>query len=1164
MPHMQQVKASAGSGKTYEITQQFLGFLAQSTVQPHVAHCSLGSGTTSLPQGYTAAVSWGDIMAITFTNMATLEMKHRVLKSLKEIALGTATSPQKELMPAATAKAWIDIILRQYSALNIRTIDSLLHLVVRTAALDMGFSPDFETSFHVEEIMAPIYDAFLEEANQAGAGMDASSSSLFLLETICNSLLHHEDAQGFSIGAKIEASVTPLVELLLTQDLPPLSPIEEVKTKAQHIHSNFNGSACAMLELITQEGLSVNAHALRFIERCAQGDQKALKSVYMQRACLDDILNKKSQGQASDLAERTFLQFLEFAHEMLAKGKLLYNALQLHPFLALARLLTGQIQLMQKQDGKVPHATINKLAHEVLEFEHGVSAALCRIGNSVYHVLLDEFQDTSREQWEALRPLMVEALSRGGSLSWVGDVKQAIYGWRGGDASLFDEVCHTQELTCMATPTRKALPKNWRSKEHIVRTNNMLFAPLADAEAARALLLSLMSDDCPERILQENVQKLTAAYVGVEQEWRDDADGGYVCIEQVGDADCLTAELNEAVCEHLHRRLEEDIRPRYAWSEVAILVRKKEHAALVATWLLQWQIPAITENSLLLHAHPLVGESLALLSFLHSPQDDLHFWAVLTGSIVRPALRDATCADEVEKLLRPSLQELHAWRVTQDNAAKKIPLYAAFKQQWPLFWEHVFAPFYGTANILSPYDCMQEWYRLWQVPKRFHEAQTFVRRFLEILFSAEEKGAGTLGTFLELWEKEGDKEKTPMPSNINAVHILTIHKSKGLQFPVVIVPWMSFNNKDDTDIIVHEVDGLRMLAKRGSYSGDDYYVAQAKSALESLNVLYVACTRAEEELYLFHTVAKHHGRRNYLTQALELLFARLDICLPYEVGRHKAVINAMSQTPQEQEILDIFSDSASNSLCEENMSQAFTQEFTQESTQESKRLMDWLPWLKIYREPLQNLVVAPSSAAQGQGLTPKQRGLLTHHCMETLQKMGIFPKTGALVSDVWSSDLDDTVRMAVRLGIQSFALSVHPNEELVQDLVTALTWYITLPGMSMWLEKAVPEQSLVDVPQEKGEKIKANPLYRVDLLLPPQGQGRGYRLIEFKTGQVAEEHLVQVRHYMRILDALPTSQQAALPESEAMLVYLDLQKCRMVQRQTHSELLAAPAWQGGD
>ncbi len=1147
MSHMEQVKASAGSGKTHDITQRFLAYLAQSEIKPYAPQCVLRNYPPQ--ESASSQGNWGDIMAITFTNSAAAEMKERVLQSLKKCALakGEAHEKSQEIMSSAQAKAWIDIILRQYGALNIRTIDSLLHLIVRTSALDFGLAPDFESSFHIHEVMDPVFETLLEQAEHGDAAM------LERLRAMCHALLFHKETQGFVIGERLVSQLRPLVDMLIMQGGSPfegLSREEDIEARLVELEQSVIKNAHILCGQLQSEQLKVAKLADVCFSATANGSKKTLGSAYYQKESIDDCLLKASKGQASDVAQCAYLRLKDSVTALVTEGEVLRKALQLYPFFETAALMAQKILAFQEQESKVPASKIPLMAREVLEEHYGVSTALCRLGSSLHHVLLDEFQDTSREQWNALRPLMAEALSQGGSLTWVGDVKQAIYGWRGGDADLFDEVLHTQELTCMSTVSQKSLPTNWRSREVVVKTNNTLFAPLENESTARTIVQAMLSEACPEQVLDAATKKVCRAFKDAGQLVKPQAEGGYVCIEEVQGE--TVDELNEAVREALHEKLE-DLRERRPWSDITILTRTNTAASTVASWLLEWQIPAITENSLLLHTHPLIQESVAFLSFLHCPQDDLSFWTLLTGHMVHAALRhDVSVSDardvqnystdeRIQGNVRPSWEELHAFALEPRRGS----LAFAFQERWPEFWEYAFAPFYGSAQVLSPYDCMQEWYRLWRVPQRFAEAQTFLRRFLEVIHSAEGRGSGTLGSFLTYWAESGGEEKTPTPTQLEAVRIMTIHKSKGLQFPVVIVPWLSFNIRDDYPPMVQNVGDLRVLAPRTKVSegqgrdgekllGEAHYAAQAEGALECLNVFYVACTRAQEELHAFHTHTSKLLARNNLASGLVELFAHTGIELPLEVGY---VIEKQSPV-EEADVASACADTVDSAVAIET---ACPLDFSEEPP----RIMQWLPRLKIFRDPLQECLLADDVAEVSQGqrlITARQRGLLVHHCLELLQNMG-----GGV----------ETVDVAVQRGLQSFALPVSHTQNLQEEITKALMWYATLPGVEEWSHSALPEQGLLDVDDA---------MYRVDLLLPAQ-KDRGWRAVEFKTGHHEEAHIRQLRHYLTLLDALPqnsTQQGVFLPPSQGILVYVDLQKCRMVQSDAFSELLDAPLWQGGN
>ncbi len=1108
---MLQIKASAGSGKTYDLTKRFLHLLAQTKVEPHTPVCH-----SFATQNNTAG--WGDILATTFTNCAATEMKERILQSLKSIALGIT---KQEGISSALATTWVNTILRQYGALNIRTIDSLIHLIVRTAALNLQLPPDFETSFTTEETLDPLFEAILEQAEYG------ETNTTQQLQAICRAMVFHKDVTGFTIGKRLLQTLIPIVKYVFSQRHVDFSPPKDLEAYKTHLFCQYTDLASALLEQADKEKLCIDKKARQIFTLCAQGDSTKTNSAYLSKEHISACLTSKSP-QASDTVQHIYAKLTQAAIKLENEGHILRKALILCPFIELATTLATQLEHFQQTEGKIPADRIPLLAQDILSLEYGVPDALCRLGSSMQHILLDEFQDTNHEQWDTLRPLIAEALSRGGSLTWVGDVKQAIYSWRGGDAELFDDVLRTRELTNIATDiSTENLPINWRSHEAIVRTNNALFAPLGQVSVAQSVLEAMLSAKCPAHILQKASTLLSTSFAQATQQTRpcsatnknsQHIESGFVTIQEVTGIN--TQELTEAVQETLHTCLM-NLSTRRSWEDVTILVRSNNAASTVAQWLMEWNIPVITENSLCLAAHPLIKESIALCNFLNCPQDDLSFWTVITGNMLAPHITE-------KHPHAPTLPELHQWALQQSKSMWSM----AFKKQWPLFWEQWIAPFYNKGSLMSPYDTIQEWYRILEVPQRFPEAQTFLRRFLEIIHSNSEHGAATLSTFLDIWHKNSATEKVPMPSHMNAVRIMTIHKSKGLQFPVVIIPWTSFNygEQQNSSNIPYEINNLRVLAPLCKQMGDVYYEAQAQKALETLNLLYVTCTRAEEELHIFHThTPKLLKMHQNLACGLDILLPTAQLSAPFTAGQ--IPLTTCKTVPDISSAQEQDKNNQRDTIHTESTTEAPTTSAKLQTTQDiptwqKQWPMQWMPRLKIYRNPLQEL-----------RFTPRQRGILTHTCLECLQNTG---------------NIKNDVEKAVRLGLQSSPLPIPHSEELYTALLQSLTWYAELPGVNTWIHYGLPEQNMLDA---KGK------VHRADVLLPPHNHKYGaknWRVIDYKTGQDEKEHLNQIRRYLTLLNDLPT--QEVRPSAEGMLVYLDLRKCRMVQINSHSELLSAPQW----
>lgn len=1079
-PQLRQIRASAGSGKTYELTTSFLKHLsgaAEAGGGPFAGCSAVHSG----PHG------WPEILAVTFTNRAAAEMQERIIGRLKDTALGT-----DKPAPGWTreqARRWVGIILRRYGALNVRTIDSLLHLIVRLTALELDLPPDFEPVFATDEAIAPLLDSLLEQSRR-----DERLHSL--LEEACRNVFFHSPQRGFLAGEALRERVMELLLPVMGTQAVVLAHPSEITDRLGAMTRGLRDAVEHLHRLLAEEKLSCSAHLTRALEACRKAAPASLppNSTMLRKACLDDCLNKASKGNASPDAERAFDAMREIIQKWDEDGVLLRRAQTVMPFVELARELAGQLPDFLKREGAVPAAFVPRLARQVLSGDYGVPEAFCRLGTSLTHILVDEFQDTSREQWEAIHPLVLEALSRGGSLTWVGDVKQAIYGWRGGDATLFDEVRSDMELCAVAPePHVDILPTNWRSCRAIVETNNTLFRQLSETATAKAVLSAMLPKDTPPplltALLEEGAHLLKEGFAGSEQEIAPGKAEGFLRLQSVyGDK---SEDLDEEVRSRLLECVQE-ITGRRPWGDVTVLVRSNGKAAQVAGWLMEEGIPVVTDNSFLLAEHPLVEQLTALLTFLDSPRNDLAFWTFLSGrQMLLP-------------LVSLSERELEDWAAARRTSERRnMPLFMAFREDFPDIWRTWIAPFHADAGLLTPYDVTREALGRLGIWERYPDEAAFVRRFLEIIHVAEGQGYGSLSSFLDYWGKHGQQEKAPMPETLDAVRVMTMHKSKGLQFPVVIVPWHNFSQRVDSPAVETHVAGLTVLAPRGPASGYEHYKAIADNAREALHLLYVAWTRAEEELHAFLTETASSRNSSGFGNGLNVLLGALPMTEEdFETGTPPsscpAERNRESKPAQDDED------------CAEGPPLAGTESLSAGQTSERWRPMHWLPRLRIFRNPLEEF-----------SFTQKRRGTFAHHCLACLQTAGQL-----------TGHPEDDARQAFRQGLRTFPLPIRDPETVEQEIVEMLKWYAALPEAAEWLRYGTPEQELID---ESGE------LYRSDLVAD---DGKRITVVEYKTGAPTPAHEVQLQRYMRLIS------KATPRPVQGVLVYLDLKRLDYKQLQT--------------
>lgn len=1094
-PELRQIKASAGSGKTYALTRHFLDLLGGARDADNSLACSYA------PQG---GHCWPEILAVTFTNRAAAEMKERVIRRLKEIALGIGEPAHAPWSPRL-ASQWMDTLLPRFGALNIRTIDSLLTMLVRLSALDLDLPPEFEPAFAGEDFFAPLMDTLLDRAQRG----DTHLRDLF--RDACDNILHHTNHKGFTAGDALRKRLADLLQLHLELGGLPETDPAALRAMLVTLHTEMVDSAKTLLRIMDDEKLQADKRYIAFLFKLTESHAfgKPSDSAYMSKESLDDCLNKASRGSASAEAERAFAAFAASAHDMAERGRILQRALELSPLAELTRVLAEALPEFQQREGKVPAQLVPGLARSILHGEHGVSESFCRMGTRLVHILVDEFQDTSRDQWAAILPLAVECLSRGGSLTWVGDVKQAIYSWRGGDSSLFDEVLHEPELIAIAEhPQRDTLPFNWRSREHVITWNNAVFSPLAQRDNAATVLRAMLPETTPPDIFDQAVTALQAAFAGAAQSLpdRDSSRGGYVHLARITAADKDT--LADGVHDALRTRILEDIATRRPWSDVAVLVRTNPEASQVASWLMSWGVPVVTENSLRLADHPLVAQTVAMLSFLDYPANDVAFWEAIAGETLFGSFADLDRA------------ELDDW-LAEHASSTPGRLFTLFRQRFPAQWETWLAPFYARAGIMSAYDTVRELFLRFRVFQRYPADAGFLRRFLEVVHAAEEQGHTSLSTFLDFWQRTGGEEKVPMPESMDAVRVMTMHKSKGLEFPVVIIPFHHKSDVQDQPPVAVTLDGLSFLVPRCKELGPLHHKALADTAREMLHLMYVAWTRPVDELHAFITetdFARNHSTLYAGVQCLLGLYGLAPDWQEHRLGTPPpATRPALPVLPVIPSTAMFAPDHAIPHTAEHATPQTAGQEPTADGGQlgttppgpqastpsasaaghqpDAWRPMQWLPRLKIFRNQLEEFT-----------FTQRRRGMLVHACLESLRLSG--------------NAAADASR-AVLHAMRAFPLPVPDKDAVERELTDMLTWYASCPQAAHWLRHGTPEQSILD---EHGA------MHRTDLLVD---DGATCTVVEYKTGQPEDTHVAQVRRYLGLLGP------ATGKPVSGVLVYLD-------------------------
>jgi len=1039
-----QVKASAGSGKTHALTQRFLSLALQSSRELPLA-CA-----ASLEDGY----SLPEILAVTFTNKAAAEMRDRVIARLKSLALGLDGA---DADTRRRARDELETLLVHAQRLNIRTIDSLLFLLARVFALDLGLRPDFEPAFDDVALLGDLHD-------RLAAGLPEDPGLTRLFNDAAAALL--QAAPGFFPSDQFRDRLLSVAARLLEEPMGEPADPEALHLSLMRLLGSLRNAAGALLTALDAACVPGKAQFLDFLRNCRdiQEGSPPPQSAFVFKAGLTDCVLKAGQSRLTLDLEQLFTT-LKSAHAACRRDMpVLLGAMGLAPFVTLARRLLADFPTYLTEMRMLPHSQWPRLVGARLSGDNGVPDAWCRMGAGLAHILIDEFQDTAVSQWDVLRLLAQECLSRGGSLFLVGDVKQAIYGWRGGEAALFDQAPADPALARISQVVRQRLPINWRSAPVVVALNNRFFAPLGDPKTAREVAEALLGQEL-SGAAPDLANTLALAFADATQNLPKDYNGpqGHVRVT------ALTAEsagaYEAAVKDALVRLVTEELVPRHGERGVAVLTRSNPQAARVAAWLIGAGVPVVTENSLRLVDHPLIQQLTAMLAFLDYPPDSLSFWAFVSGRELFGALSGV------------SREALTEWLATLPNRSS---LSLAFKDRWPEVWRRFIRPYLRQTGLAGPYDLAREIVSGYKLLERRPGDEAFLRRYLEIIHLAETKGRTSISAFLDFWRDLGEDEKVPQPENVAAVRVMTIHKAKGLQFPAVVVPFHHHADRTGpAPLVTATLDDGEALVPDQPGLGADYAARRARELAEQLHLLYVAWTRPELELHAFVPgCGKLRDEARYpLPKAMAILFSALGhdpaTAGPLRLGEIPDTVPPPPPT------------------CPAPGPEAAVPE-------EVPAPMAWLPRLKIYRN-------AATDIRQALRFTEKRRGELAHAAVERLARNGFDP-----------SEPVPAARLATRQVLNGERLDPVLRASLSDAIEPMLVWLIEDPLCGPALAQGQPERELLDADGGR---------HRPDLLLLAASETV---ILDFKTGQPDPAYATQLHRYMALARELPGRQHIAV------------------------------------
>ncbi len=814
-PHVCIVEASAGTGKTYALARRYIQLL-------------MGTG------GMTGAAPFKSMLAITFSNKAALEMKERILDFLKRIALNGFTDPaeEKELFEALGVRAReartfasrsMDELVRNYNFFQVQTIDSFMNAILSGCAFHLGLSSSFRIRRDWQDFLAFSLDSLIDRA-----GQDKKVRRLF--EEALRQYLYLESRSGWF-------------------------PKREILAMAERFFSAMNrmGRPYRRVAILPKD-LSVKKRAvlreMRRLQRVLpeathKGFTKSLDG-FLAGADgsfdFDDVSDfwKRQEFPVAKKARppAEALRLWKTVRSDLEEAAVLESILIFKPYVEIFCALLKELRRKVAKEDVLFLDELNFRAHELVgQGAVSLPELYYRLAVRLKHFLVDEFQDTSPLQWSNLDAMVEEALSTGGSLFYVGDKKQAIYRFRGGDVRLFDAL--RDRFACFPV-VPLTLNRNRRSRSELVHFCNTVFSQenlerfLSQADFGRDKGVGGRED-----------QGLLDVFKGARQEVLKEDSGGSVSVEVVAADD--REEREGLIRDRLFGVLEEVSRQGgYGWDDVAVLVRENKEVEFVSEWLLSRRIPVASEKTLNIRNHPRIKEIISLLRFLNKPVDNLAFVSFLLGDIFVQA----------SGMSREELSAFVFARPGRSRKAGEPYAYRSFRAQHGALWETYFDGLFKGVGFVPLYELVVRIYAQFRCLESFGPEQGFFMRLLELIKEREEENA-TLTDFLEFFDAVAGEELYLKGLTTAAVSVMTIHKAKGLGFPVVVLPFLNMRPRVDAMAVQETDEGLLLRRVGGKYAGfspdldavaaEEYF----RSLVDEMNNVYVGLTRARDAMWVF-------------------------------------------------------------------------------------------------------------------------------------------------------------------------------------------------------------------------------------------------------------------------------------------------------------------------
>lgn len=1041
-------KASAGSGKTYRLALEYIALALQ----------------TPSPNNYSK------ILAVTFTNMATAEMKERILIQFYNLADGgkdknfmADISSMLNISPAEVkerAKKTLKAIIHDYDSFRVETIDSFFQSLLSNLAYELKLSRTFRVDLDTNEVISRAVDEMLLSV---GGKNQLTPLILKYMQD------HIDQSEGWNISRELKSFAKKNIfgddymrnEKCINDFLSDQKGFKEWYSELNKKYENYREKVLTPAHklndiLKTNEAASLKAYSgmCKYVNELISGNFAAVPTASTITNCLKD----SNELLKNDLKKDEF--FVNLAQ----KVKLLLAAIDEGLSCDGASVFLNTYLLVQKNI--VPLRLLSAIANEVTRINHENNTLLLpktlelfsklvekddssfvfeRSGTRFQHILIDEFQDTSHLQWDNFQRMFEECLSQGNECMLVGDVKQSIYRWRGGDWRILNNI----------NSKSQSLKRNYRSKQVIVEFNNNFF------ERAICKLNALNGTD-----KLDSSDLVSHIYEDVKQESLDKSGEGYVRVNLMN-----KEASDEELLDDLYVQIVK-LHTEYAvpYDKMSILVRSNADISTI--------IDYFSVN------HPDI------------PFTSDEAFKLSSSSAVMLLINALKCLVNREDTVALEMCKRYV-RYFSDNYAVTMPLvditfFDTYRDEWQ------------KKSLFELCLLLISTFKLTECEEHNAGQSAYLFSFCDYILDFLDNKSSDIKSFLQYWDDVLIKKSIAVNVK-DSIYIMTIHKSKGLQRHTIFVPfcnwpldkdfpddvlWCSTNTLDKpfNELPLVPINTYQSKKVLASYFKSAYQNEHLMQRIDCFNALYVALTRAENNMLIW---SKCRPRNNNTVNVLMKCLSDENVESSVNNSGKKEAMQVLEYGSL-QKFIPKANKKDDNPLVMDDVCKIDTQMRTHPikvGFMESNRAKDFL------RE-LTDAAQEEESKEHTKSLSYVERGNLYHYILSQVKL---------------ATDLHQVVQKAMNEGMFPCMNEAQSIEKLLQRRLAD-------PSVAPWFDGSCSIYTECSLLERSGGEVI---VHKPDRVMKKDNK---FIVVDYKFASYREEYVQQVRRYIRTLEKMSHSE----------------------------------------